>query len=127
MILSDAGERLLSSNHSCPICGFSVPKLEPRLFSFNAPLGYCPTCKGLGIDRSVAVDLLVPDPTKTINQGAIRYYKNIVGSANLEWQEFCVLLDHYHIPYDVPWQDLTDDQKNIILYGSKEDINHGRR
>jgi excinuclease ABC subunit A len=124
VILSDAGERLLSSNHSCPVCGFSVPKLEPRLFSFNAPLGYCPTCKGLGIDRSVAVDLLVPDPTKTINQGAIRYYKNIVGTANLEWQEFCVLLDHYHIPYDKPWQDLTDEQKKIILYGSHEDINH---
>jgi excinuclease ABC subunit A len=84
-----------------------VPKLEPRLFSFNAPLGYCPSCKGLGINRSVAVDLLIPDPSKTINQGAIRYYKNIVGTANLEWQEFCVLMDAYHIPYDVPWQDLS--------------------
>ncbi|MCI1244693.1 MAG: excinuclease ABC subunit UvrA [Bacilli bacterium] len=123
-IVSDEGEKLLSSNHSCPICGFSIPKLEPRLFSFNAPLGYCPTCKGLGIDRSVAVDLLVPDPTKTINQGAIRFYKNVVGTANLEWQEFCVLMDHYHIPYDVPWQDLSEKQRDIILFGSKEDINH---
>jgi excinuclease ABC subunit A len=124
IVFTEKGEKLLSSNHTCPICGFSVPKLEPRLFSFNAPLGYCPSCKGLGISRSVAVDLLVPDPTKSINQGAIRYYKNLVGSSNLEWQEFCVLMDAYHIPYDVPWQDLSDEQRSIILYGSDRDINH---
>jgi len=124
IIFTDKGEKMLSSNHICPECGFSVPKLEPRLFSFNAPLGYCPTCKGLGISRTVAVDLLVPDPSKTINEGAIRYYKNTVGTANLEWQEFCVLMDSYHIPYDVPWKDLSDYQRQILLYGSDKDINH---
>lgn len=124
IILNGEEERLLSSNHSCPECGFSVPKLEPRLFSFNAPMGYCPTCKGLGISRTVAEDLLVPDPNKTIKQGAIRYYKNVVGTMNLEWQEFCVLLDSYKIPYDVPWKDLTEKQKHIILYGSDRVINH---
>jgi excinuclease ABC subunit A len=124
VIYTEAGERLLSSNHTCPECGFSVPKLEPRLFSFNAPLGYCPDCKGLGISRSVAVDLLIPDPTKSINDGAIRYYKNIVGTSNLEWQEFCVLMDAYHIPYDVAWKDLSDYQRHILLYGSDKDINH---
>jgi excinuclease ABC subunit A len=120
----EGGDKLVSSNHTCPICGFSVPKLEPRLFSFNAPLGYCPSCKGLGINRSVALDLLIPDPTKTINQGAIRYYKNILGTANLEWQEFCFLMDTYHIPYDVPWQDLSEDDKHHILYGSDKPIDH---
>src|SRR5574344_1342882 len=124
VIYTEAGERLLSSNHTCPECGFSVPKLEPRLFSFNAPLGYCPDCKGLGIARSVAVDPLIPDPTKSINDGAIRYYKNIVGTSNLEWQEFCVLMDAYHIPYDVAWKDLSDYQRHILLYGSDKDINH---
>lgn len=124
IIFSEKGEHLLSANHTCPECGFSVPKLEPRLFSFNAPLGYCPDCKGLGISRSVAEDLLVPDPNKSINQGAIRYYKNIVGTANLEWQEFCVLMDSYHIPYDVPWKDLSAEQRHILLYGSDKDINH---
>ncbi len=124
LIYKEDGEKLLSSNHTCPECGFSVPKLEPRLFSFNAPLGYCPDCKGLGISRSVAIDLLVPDENKTINQGAIRYYKNTVGSANLEWQEFCVLMDSYHIPYDVPWKDLSEKDKKIILYGSDREINH---
>ncbi len=124
IVIDGEEEKLLSSNHTCPECGFSVPKLEPRLFSFNAPAGCCPTCKGLGISRSVAEDLLVPDPNKTINQGAIRFYKNVVGTKNLEWQEFCVLLDNYKIPYDVPWKDLTDKQKHIILYGSDRVINH---
>ena len=90
-------ERLLSSKHSCPICGFSVPELEPRLFSFNAPLGYCPSCKGLGISRTVSEDLLVPDKSKSINQGCIRFYKNVVGTSNLDWQNFEYLLDYYHV------------------------------
>ena len=122
IVLSNDSERLLSSNHTCPECGFSVPKLEPRLFSFNAPLGYCESCKGLGINRSVAIDLLVPDPNKTINEGAIRYYKNLVGSSNIEWQDFCILMDTFAIPYDVPWKDLTEEQKHIILYGSEKEI-----
>ena len=118
------GERLISSHHTCPICGFSVPKLEPRLFSFNAPQGYCPTCHGLGIHRAVAEDLIVPDPTKTINEGAIRYYKNIINTTNLEWQEFKFLLDSYKIPVDVPYKDLTAKQKHIILYGSDKPLDH---
>lgn len=122
IILSSRGERLVSSNHTCPECGFSVPKLEPRLFSFNAPMGYCPSCKGLGINRSVAEDLLVPDPDKTINQGAIRYFKNVVGTSNIEWQDFCILMDTYHIPYDVPWKDLSKEQKHVILYGSEHEV-----
>ncbi len=122
IILSSEGERLISSNHTCPECGFSVPKLEPRLFSFNAPMGSCPACKGLGINRAVAEDLLIPDPSKTINEGCIRYYKNLVGSSNIEWQDFCILLDTYKIPYDVPWKDLTDKQRHIVLYGSETPI-----
>lgn len=123
-ILTPDNEKLVSSNHTCPICGFSVPKLEPRLFSFNAPLGYCPSCKGLGINRSMAVDLLVPDPTKTINEGCIRFYKNVVGTSNIDWQEFCFLLDSYNIPYDVPWEKLTKEQQHIILYGSDRPLDH---
>jgi excinuclease ABC subunit A len=117
-IYTPDGERLVSSNHTCPECGFSVPKLEPRLFSFNAPLGYCPDCKGLGIKETVAEDLLVPNPEKTINQGCIRYLKGVVGTTAIEWQEFCHLMDYYHIPYDVPWKDLSDRDKHLILYGS---------
>lgn len=122
VIYTPESEKLVSSHHTCPECGFSVPKLEPRLFSFNAPLGYCPACKGLGISRTVAIDLLIPDPTKTINEGCIRYFKNQVGTANIEWQDFCRLMDHYHISYDTPWKDLPKEHQDLILYGSKEPI-----
>ena len=72
IILSEKGERLLSSHHNCPKCGFSVPRLEPRLFSFNAITGSCPDCHGIGIKREVALNLLIPDPSKSIRGGAIR-------------------------------------------------------
>ena len=81
-------EILFSSNYSCKYCGFNIPKLEPRLFSFNAPFGACDHCKGLGITQKVDVDYLIPDRTKSIRQGGIIYYKNIVGTENLEWQRF---------------------------------------
>ena len=124
IILSEKGERLLSQHHSCPECGFSVPKLEPRLFSFNAPLGYCPDCKGLGIKREVAIDLLVPDEDKTILQGCIRYFNNIVGTTNLEWKEFELLCKKYDIPLDKPWNKLKEKDKQIILYGSPEVLDY---
>ncbi|MBR2809123.1 MAG: excinuclease ABC subunit UvrA [Erysipelotrichaceae bacterium] len=114
--------RLFSANYACPICGFSVPKLEPRLFSFNAPLGACPTCKGLGITQSVDTDLLIPDDSLSIAQGGIRYYKNIVNTSNLEWQQFKVLLDHYHIDVNKPLKKMSKKEMDIILYGSKEPI-----
>ncbi len=122
ILLTEEGERLVSSNHTCPECGFSVPKLEPRLFSFNAILGACPSCNGLGINRAVAVDLLVPDPDKSLEQGAIRYYKSMVNTSNVEWQEILLLCKTYKIPLDKPWKDLKDEQKEILLFGSKEPI-----
>lgn len=120
IILSEKGERLLSQHHSCPECGFSIPSLEPRLFSFNAPLGYCPDCKGLGIKREVAIDLLIPDPDLSINQGCIRYFSNIVGTQNIEWKEFALLCSTYKIDLDTPWNKLSKKAQEIILYGSPD-------
>lgn len=114
----DGKEKLLSEHHSCKYCGFSVPKIEPRLFSFNAPMGYCPDCKGLGIKREVAIDLLIPDPNETIAGGAIRYFKNTAGTTNLEWQEFKFLCDQYHVDIKKPWKSLTKRQQDILLNGS---------
>ena len=111
-------ERLFSQHHSCKYCGFSVPKLEPRLFSFNAPLGYCPDCTGLGFKREADPELLVPDQNLTINQGAIEYYKRIVGTTNLEWQDFAHLCQEYDIPLNIPFKDVTKEQKTIIFNGS---------
>ena len=120
VVYSDIEEKVLSDRHTCPICGFSVPKLEPRLFSFNAPMGFCPDCKGLGIKREAALELLVPNPELSISKGAFDYYKNVVGTQNLEWQEFKLLCDLYKISIDVPFKELTDKQKHILLYGSPE-------
>ena len=118
IILTSDGERLLSDKHTCPICGFSVPRVEPRLFSFNSPLGCCPDCKGLGMKREADIRKMVPDPKLSINEGGLRYYAHIVGSQNLEWQEFVLLCNLYKVPMDKPWQDLTKEQQNIVLFGS---------
>ena len=111
-------EKLLSEHHTCKYCGFSVPHLEPRLFSFNSPMGCCPDCHGLGIKRQAAEDLLVPNQELSINQGAIVFYKNIVGTKNLDWQDFEMLCKLYKIPMDIPFKDLTPEQKKIVFVGS---------
>ena len=124
-IVKKGDEReLFSSNLACPVCGFTVPKLEPRLFSFNSPLGACPECKGLGITLEVDVDYLIPDRSLSIAEGAIRYYKNIVGTSNIEWQNFAALLKHYRISLNKPIEKMTKRELDIILYGSDEPVKY---
>lgn len=122
LVLINSEEHLYSEHNACPQCGFTVPKLEPRLFSFNSPLGCCPACGGLGISQEVDINLLAPDKTKSINEGAIIYYKNIVGSQNLDWQQFKYLMDYYHIDCNKPLKELTPEEIDIILNGSKEPL-----
>ncbi len=117
-------ETLFSSNYACKICGFSVPKLEPRLFSFNAPLGACDVCHGLGVTEEVDIDILIPDPSKSIRQGGIRYYKNIVDTENIEWQTFATLCRAYKVDLDTPIKKLTKTQLHAILYGSDRPIKY---
>ncbi len=115
---------LFSAHQACPICGFTVPTLEPRLFSFNSPLGACEECKGLGVTMSVDLDYLMPDRSKSIAEGGIRYYKNIYGSNNLEWQNFATLLKHYNISETKPLNRMSKKEMEIILYGSDEEIRY---
>ncbi len=117
-------EKLISSNHTCPECGFSIPKLEPRLFSFNAPLGSCPHCHGVGLTRTVAEDLLIPNPELSINEGAVRYFKGQLGGTTLEWQTFVILCKTYGINMDKPWKNLTRKEQEIILFGSDRPIQY---
>ena len=118
ILLTNESETLFSSNYACKICGFSVPKLEPKLFSFNAPFGACPECKGLGITQKVDLSLLIPDDTKSIAQGGIHYYKNIVNTENLEWQRIHALIKYYEIDMDTPIKELPKKKLNYLLYGS---------
>ncbi len=122
ILLTSEKETLFSSNYACKICGFSVPKLEPKLFSFNAPLGACPECRGLGITQKVDLSLLIPDPTLSISKGGIRYYKNIVNSENLEWQRIKALIDYYEIDIDAPIKSIPKKKLNYLLYGSDTPI-----
>lgn len=124
LVAIDDKEMIFSEQLACPYCDFSIPKLEPSLFSFNAPFGACDECKGLGFLQQLSIDLLVPDDTKTIRQGAIKYLKNIVDTENIEWQTFEILMNHYNISLDKPFKELTDFEKDIILHGSKEPIQY---
>lgn len=125
IIYSSSGEeKLLSENNACKICGFSVPKLEPRLFSFNAPIGCCPDCLGLGIKQEADPNLLMPDKSLSIAKGGIKYFKNTVNSQNLDWQDFKKLLDLYNIDINKPLKDMSKKEIDIILNGSKEMIKY---
>lgn len=112
------GDKMLqfSENFSCPYCGFTIGELEPRIFSFNAPFGACPDCDGIGVKLEVDKDLVIPDDTKTLNEGALapwnpissKYYPTML-------QQACEAFD---IDMDTPFKDLPDKDKKIILYGA---------
>ncbi len=111
---------LFSTKHACPYCNFSIAEIEPRLFSFNSPLGACDNCKGLGFKNSVSYELLIPDDNLSINKGALRFFKNTLNSTNLDWQEFDYLLSYYKIDKDKALKEFSDEELDIILNGSKE-------
>ncbi|WP_322906612.1 excinuclease ABC subunit UvrA [Paenibacillus campi] len=109
-------ELRFSSNFACPICGFSIEELSPRMFSFNSPFGACPECDGLGIRMVVDPDLLIPDHSKTIEEGAFQAWSG--GLSNYYPQFLKSVCEHYNIPLDVPVAELTKEQINLILHGS---------
>ena len=119
IIYVDYGEKeplIFSENASCPECNISYDEITPRIFSFNAPYGACPDCSGLGAHYVINPDLIVPDDSKSINEGAIypwaksvtSYYKELLNS----------VAKHYKIDLDKPFKDLPEEHKNIILYGN---------
>lgn len=112
------GEEILFSEHyACPLCGFTVGEIEPRLFSFNAPFGRCPECDGLGRKLEVDVDLVVPDKNKSLRAGALAPWDS-------NWSAYYPTLlkqaaQAFEVPMDQPFKDLTADQQHLILYGSE--------
>ncbi len=116
----DGDEIKFSEHHACPICGFSVDHLEPRMFSFNSPFGACPSCDGLGSKLTVDIDLVVPDKTLSLKDGAILPWQPI--SSNYYPTLLEQTCEHFKIDMDKPFKDLTKKEKNIILRGHDDEI-----
>ncbi|MGT2774806.1 excinuclease ABC subunit UvrA [Streptococcus hyovaginalis] len=112
----DDNELLYSEHYSCPVCGFTVPELEPRLFSFNAPFGSCPTCDGLGMKLVVDLDLIVPDDSKTLREGTLAPWNPI--SSNYYPTMLEQAMTSFGVDMDKPWKDLSDEDRDLVLYGS---------
>ncbi|NLQ36993.1 excinuclease ABC subunit UvrA [Streptococcus mutans] len=118
----DDHELIFSEHYSCPVCGFTVPELEPRLFSFNAPFGSCPTCDGLGIKLEVDLDLVIPDENKTLREGALAPWNPI--SSNYYPQLLEQAMNAFGVDMDKPWKNLSDEDKKLVLHGSGDTAFH---
>ncbi|HEY1880092.1 MAG TPA: excinuclease ABC subunit A, partial [Caulobacteraceae bacterium] len=119
----DAPRRLIfSEKFACPVSGFSIAEIEPRLFSFNNPAGACPVCDGLGMKLAFDADRIVPDKDKTLHKGAISPWAK--GPSPLYTQTLQALARHYGFSMDEPWWKLPDAAKSVVLYGSGGDKIH---
>lgn len=120
-VLGDnAKEIVMSEKFACPHCDFSLPELEPRLFSFNAPFGACPECKGLGVKLQISEDLVIPDKDISINDGCIKTMSD--DTDNLYYKKLECACKHYKIDMNKPFKKLSQKAKQIVLYGSDEII-----
>ena len=114
-------ERLIfSEKFACPVSGFTIPEIEPRLFSFNNPFGACPKCGGLGIEQHIDADLVIPDREQTLRKGAIAPWARSSSPYYLQTLE--ALGKHYRFALDAKWKDLPKKTQEAILYGSGDDV-----
>lgn len=110
---------IMSEKYACPDCDFSLPELEPRMFSFNAPYGACSDCKGLGIKLKIDEDLIIPNKELSLNEGAIAAV-NVSDTNNITYTQLDTVCNYYNIDMNEPVKDLTRKELDIILYGSKD-------
>ncbi|MCC6598474.1 MAG: excinuclease ABC subunit UvrA [Alphaproteobacteria bacterium] len=113
-------QTLFSEKFACPVSGFTIAEIEPRLFSFNSPHGACPACDGLGEKRHVDPVLVVPDPSKSIRKGAVEPWSG--GFAPFYMQAMEAVAEYYGFSIDTPWSKLTKEQQDYILYGSGKTV-----
>ncbi len=111
-------ETLFSTKYACPDCGISIEEIEPRLFSFNNPFGACPECFGLGFKNEIDENLVVKDPNKSINEGAMTITGWNLDSGKMAQMYFKSLAEHYGFSLDIPVKDLPKDIYNMLLYGN---------
>ena len=111
---------VMSEKYACPDCDFSLPELEPRMFSFNAPYGACPECNGLGVKKKISEELLIPDNTLSINEGGI---KTVTIDQNIQYTEISTVAKYYDIDLNMPIKKLPREKLDIILYGSPDVMN----
>ncbi len=116
-------EILYSESFSCEKCNFIIPELEPRLFSFNSPIGACFQCKGLGYTIEPSVDKIIPDKSLSIIEGAIDFFKNGNSILGIDSQKTLALMEHHNIDKNKPIKDLSKSELDYILYGTDEKIN----
>jgi excinuclease ABC subunit A len=112
----DGESATYSENFACPEHGVSLPELQPRIFSFNSPHGACPRCTGLGAQQEIDPDLLIPDPTLSLGEGALVPWS--LGNSGFYESVIQAIADRYEIDLEQPWQDLTEEQQNLFLYGT---------
>ncbi len=118
IIDSDGKEELYSSNYACPECGISIEEIEPRLFSFNTPWGACPECSGLGFKQVVDPDLICPDKSKSLRDGAIKISGWNLDSSSMTQMYLSSLSKVYNFSLDVPVSELPKEVYNILMYGN---------
>jgi excinuclease ABC subunit A len=115
-------ERIIfSAKFACPVSGFTIEEIEPRLFSFNNPYGACPACDGLGTELFFEPDLVVPDENLSLNRGAIAPWARTSATSPYYQQTLESLARAYRVPMTKPWKDLPEDFREIVLYGSGDD------
>src|ERR687898_388671 len=115
--LDDEEPLTFSERFACPEHGVSLPELQPRIFSFNSPHGACPRCTGLGAQQEIDPDLLVPEPSLSIGEGALVPWS--VGNSSFYESVIQAIADRWEIDLDMPWQDLPEERQNLFLYGTK--------
>ncbi|PYQ30905.1 MAG: excinuclease ABC subunit A, partial [Acidobacteria bacterium] len=120
ILYANGHEELLSQSYSCPDCGISIGEITPRLFSFNSPYGACPKCSGLGVLLEIDERKIVPDPKKSIEQGAISIWKE--GAENWRLRQIHTLAKHHKFSLTTPWEKLPEKVRHCILYGSEDKI-----
>ncbi len=111
-------EILFSTTYACPYCNYSISEVEPRIFSFNAPYGACPECKGLGVKLKIDVDLVIPDDSLSLNNKCIKTLNDDQDS--IEYKRLKAVCDYYKIDMDKPFRKLSKKEQDIILYGSPD-------